>query len=294
MAATFDAGTLSCMSSHLQSRAPGRQILDVLARAEAGLGQLQNGSAGKVVERQVLDYCRWATDSARELQTVLAEETVERLVLTKTFYALAQGSNALREPAGRLLSVEIELRRSMLATSIAELKSQLNRWNGDDALVVFDTSAFIHAAKLEEIDWLELLAIDEPLRLLVPMVVLDELDALKESRDRFLRWRAGYSTAVLARCVEGSTLEGWLHAPGTGGQSAEGVRVEIVRDPVGHIRLPIVDDEIVDRALAARHIADRAVHLVTYDTGMEMRARGEGSLRVHKQSQPLGPEPDNR
>ncbi|MCX4993725.1 hypothetical protein [Streptomyces sp. NBC_00568] len=43
-------------------------------------------------------------------------------------------------------------------------------------------------------------------------------------------------------------------------------------DPIGHIRLPDEDDEIIDRAIVAQSLAGKPVTLVTYDTGQSMRA----------------------
>jgi PIN domain len=57
-----------------------------------------------------------------------------------------------------------------------------------------------------------------------------------------------------------------------------------------HIRLPINDDEIIDRALAVQPLADRPVTLLTYDTGQSTRARA-AELPVIKLAKPLGDEP---
>ena len=46
--------------------------------------------------------------------------------------------------------------------------------------------------------------------------------------------------------------------------------------PPGHVRLPINDDEIVDRALAIQASVGRDITLVTYDTKMRLRARTAG------------------
>ena len=45
------------------------------------------------------------------------------------------------------------------------------------------------------------------------------------------------------------------------------VTIEIVFDPPGHVRLPINDDEMIDRILAIQPLAAREVTLLTYDTG---------------------------
>jgi hypothetical protein len=76
----------------------------------------------------------------------------------------------------------------------------------------------------------------------------------------------------------------------TGGIPRGEVTVEIVPDPPGHARLPINDDEIIDRALAIQSLSGRTVTLLTYDTGQNHRARDAG-LKVKKLNEPRGEEP---
>jgi len=64
--------------------------------------------------------------------------------------------------------------------------------------------------------------------------------------------------------------------PGPDGLTRSEITIELVFDPSGHVRLPINDDEIIDRALAIEPLADRKVSLLTYDTGQFTRARSAG------------------
>jgi len=135
-----------------------------------------------------------------------------------------------------------------------------------------------------------------PIRVLVPMVVVDELDGLKQSKDRHVRWRAGYTLAVLDRLFAKTTGPARLHAAGAFPPAPDGrmrgeAMMELVFDPPAHVRLPINDDEIVDRALAIEPLADRKVTLLTYDTGQSTRARNAG-LQVVKLSKDIGEEPE--
>lgn len=68
------------------------------------------------------------------------------------------------------------------------------------------------------------------------------------------------------------------------------VSVELLFDPPGHVRLPINDDEIIDRASAVQNLAERPVTLLTYDTGQSTRARNAG-LTVVKLTEDIGPDP---
>lgn len=66
--------------------------------------------------------------------------------------------------------------------------------------------------------------------------------------------------------------------------------LDLLFDPPGHARLPINDDEIIDRALAAQALAGSAVTLLTFDTSQAARARYAG-VKVNKLTVPLGDEP---
>ncbi|MEU6799274.1 PIN domain-containing protein [Nonomuraea wenchangensis] len=124
----------------------------------------------------------------------------------------------------------------------------------------------------------------------MPMVVIDELDQLKESKNRHVRWRARHSLAVLDRLLPHPTHPSILRPAdftplNSGGIPRGEVTVEIILDPPGHSRLPIEDDEIVDQAATAQVLAGRSVTLVTFDTGQSMRARAAG-LQCIKIEQP--------
>jgi hypothetical protein len=116
-----------------------------------------------------------------------------------------------------------------------------------------------------------------------------ELDRLKRSGDPRRRWRAGYTLSVMEQAFADPRVPGLLHDPAADGTRG-GVILDLLLDPRGHVRLPINDDEIIDRALAAQALAGTAVTLLTFDTSQAQRARTAG-LRVNKLTVPIGEEP---
>jgi hypothetical protein len=57
-----------------------------------------------------------------------------------------------------------------------------------------------HEGKPEEAGFRSLLGLPRmPVRVLMPIVVVDELDGLKKSKDKDIRWRVAYTLAVLDR-----------------------------------------------------------------------------------------------
>jgi hypothetical protein len=112
--------------------------------------------------------------------------------------------------------------------------------------------------------------------------VVDELDELKEARTA-VRHRALVSLAILDEVIAGSPQDPHLlRQPGLqrvneAYQAPTGaLTVEVLFDPPGHTRLPIADDEIIDRALAVQPLAGRPVTLLTCDTSQSFRARSLG------------------
>lgn len=134
--------------------------------------------------------------------------------------------------------------------------------------------------------------LDKPVMVIVPVTVLDELDGLKlRGGDALRKWRASYTLAVLEDLFSQPAPQGILRQP-TGDGTRGAVFMSILFDPPRHERLPINDDEIIDRALAAQGLAGVPVTLLTFDTSQATRARNAG-LAVNKLTKPLGDEPED-
>lgn len=267
---------------------PGRAGTEVLRALEEASRSLSNArGAGRDTRVRLEAYVRWAAEAVRQLRHVVKDENLRALVLTDGYRDILNAPRDSDVIVNAILDSEIDLRLADLAATCEGLRASIARWSREGVLTVFDTSVYLTADKLEELDLATPLEVrHQPIRLLVPIAVIDELDRLKQSHDKHLRWRASYTLAVLDERLAGHDLTGRIRqedfsALATGGIPRGRIDGEIVLDPVGHVRLPITDDEIVDRASTIQGIAGVAVHLVTYDTGMTMRARAAG-LKVHK------------
>jgi rRNA-processing protein FCF1 len=221
---------------------------------------------------------------------------IDRLILTRGYERLLAGVGTLtgtdigtQRVVNGLVSQELQQRVDALDQAVKALAAQVGRWSGPEVFGVLDTSVYIeHDDKLEVMDFaatMSLTWMDKPVHVLVPAVVMDELDGLKRSKDRDVRWRAGYTLAVFDRLFAKSTGPAVLRAPDPE-SGRGGVMIEAFFDPADHVRLPINDDEIIDRALAIQALAGRQVALLTYDTSQSMRARNVG-LPVRKLAKPL-------
>lgn len=247
-------------------------VLQALRSVHTAAGNIDGRVYSNAYDR-LLAYLQWANESERLLTSQISARDIDRLVRTRTHQTMLDGVGHLagtiqQRLVNGIVSLEIAQRVAALADAAQALQDQMERWPIELTLLVPDSSFYIqHDTKFEDTDVAGLVETD-PVRVLFPMAVVDELDRLKESKDRQARWRAGHTLAVLDRLLDGATAD----APHD---------VEVLPDPPGHTRLPITDDEIIDRALAVQAIAAGPVQLVTYDTGQALRAKQAG-LPVRK------------
>ncbi|MFF1820586.1 PIN domain-containing protein [Kribbella sp. NPDC058245] len=222
-------------------------------------------------------YSSWVRDSVRMLSKLFSPADIENLLLTRRYWALqAMGGGEVLVAMRYLLNTEIEERHTVFAETLDRLTGEFGRWGGPGRLVVADTSVYMdHEQKFEDLEVDKILGADGDLvHLLVPVAVIDELDNLKRGKDR---WRPGHTLAVLDRVLEKPTeIATMREAANDVGK----LTVEIVFDPQDHSRLPIMDEEIIDRALAVQEVAGRPVTLITYDTSQSTRARARGLTTI--------------
>jgi rRNA-processing protein FCF1 len=153
-----------------------------------------------------------------------------------------------------------------LEAAVAALTSPLpaSAHARDRTIVVLDTNTLLHYRKPDEISWPVLTGAPEVL-LVVPLVVLDELDDKRNVKDTSLARRA--------RNIA-STIEKWMASKPADSptQLADGVALMVLSEESDHRRLHNNDDEII---AVARSLADRGekVLVATADSGMRTRAR---------------------
>jgi hypothetical protein len=197
-----------------------------------------------------------------------------------------------------LVHAEIAARTAAFEAAIAALRTQIARWTGSETFMLCDTNFYLQSA----------VPFGEPgfaaafgnhlhgVRIIMPMLVVEELDRAKLGRDEF-RGRAQVTLAKLDALFASPTdvvdLEPRTLQPvGAGvGVPFGGATMELLFDPAGHVRMGNADSEIIDRALAVQGWAARPVTLVTYDTNMSMKGRVAG-LQVAKLAAP--PRPPSR
>jgi PIN domain len=276
-------------------------VLETLRGIHSKIGDAVNVH-GSAVARAIA-YLDWANDSVRMLEHRVSAADINRLVLTPGYERLLSATGILtaidtgtQGVLSGLVRREIDRQGELLAEAVKDLQDQILRWPPDSLYAVADTSFYIeHEDKLEGIDFAPLLDsawLDKRVTLIVPVIILDELDGLKHRGPTpHAKWRASYTLGVFDRIFAKPDSQGILRQPAAD-RTRGGVLANLLFDPPQHERLPIPDDEIIDRTLAAQGLTGTEVTLLTFDTSQAARARHAG-LAVNKLARPLGEEPEN-
>ncbi|SIM73103.1 PIN domain-containing protein [Micromonospora cremea] len=250
------------------------------------------GGGGPDALSRALAYLDWCHEAQRRLRNQVRPAELDYLVPPKSYEVVLSAAGSFGfGPSGErlingLVSTQLDERVSVLQAALDDLTEQVKRFERHAELLVLDTNVYMeHPEKIEAWDLAGDLYLGfEDVHIIVPLVVVDELDKGKRQGTE-KGYRAGYSVAYIDRITN---EQGGVIRPKDFSveEKARGtVTVEVLLDPPGHVRLPINDDEIVDRAVAVQALAGRPVRLVTYDTKMAMRGRHVG-LRVHRLEQP--------
>jgi rRNA-processing protein FCF1 len=261
-------------------------LLAALTSVKTAVAGVRGKGAGRPTHERLLDYLGWANEAEQTLRHLLPSREVEQLVRTRKFDHLLSsvgrfGPDMAFAPVNGLLAAELDERVDAFDVAIKAVEERIRRWRLDAIFAVLDTTVYIeHPQELEAIDFRQLVnRRGEDIHVLVPMVVVDELDGLKQHQRARTRARLALRTLDLlfARSTGPVRLRARDLRPLDSGDIPFGeVTIEVLLDPPGHRRLPINDDEIVDRAVAAQPLTGQTITLVTYDTGLAMRARSAG------------------
>ena len=221
-------------------------------------------------------YFRWVQDAADVLQRCVIEDDVRRFVLTDGFRLIAGAS--LNTATSRLVYVEIEARRQQWTQMLSDISSWRRRWRNDQVIIVPDTNVLLqHEEPLTIVPWRALVdaAAGQDVRVVLPLVVLDQLDGLKRGNN-FPEWkkrRLRLTVNWIRDNLVAHEHRAFLHpSPDLHGDTT----LELLVDDLDHVRHPIADNEIVDRAQWLAELTDRPTTLLTGDAGMLARAYAVG------------------
>ncbi len=202
--------------------------------------------------------------------------------LADSYYRVVQTPQLSERELNMLMARECKEWDARLERLIGEIQGRLAFLARPGRLVVLDTSALMEGVFFTDFDWhlLDPSLRGDAVRLVVPSLVVEELDDLKRDRDGRKKAKARRVLTAL-----------WdLHrtAPAKPAALPErvDVTIEVLLDDGWHRRMPNNDGEIIDQALSLRELTGQPVILAAGDYTQLYRAAPAGLAAI------LMPRPD--
>ena len=261
----------------MRLRRPVQDTIDILTRLKSQLQGVHGNN-----EQDAHDaWIRWWSEADTELQHLFPDGDLVAELCVSAERVRASLSNRLpRFTINRETSVWV----ARFEALIAELTALTPFIQRPGAIVVPDTSVFLEATYFTELAWHEVAGVEsgELVRIVIPLLVIDELDIHKRGRDK-VRDRA---RSTLRRMWDLGAFGG-----AAGALSGRSATIEVFPDAAWHTRQPDNDAEIIDRAAAIGEIGGREVTVAASDYGMLNRALVVGlkaQFVPHEQPAPAG------
>lgn len=235
-----------------------------------------NPTGGRPSGEQLLTtYFTWTEAAYAQLGNVFGAEEADDLVHTQTYWALRTSTGDTVRLI-TLMAEELQGRHRLFTGMAERLDKEWRRWaDYNTTIVVPDTNMFLQEAKpFRSIDWPEAIGgrNQNDIRLVLPMVVIHELDRLKRQGNKTTASLARQALRWLTETLP-SQLDG-RSAP-LAPDSARTTTIEVdIED--GPNKPDDADGAIIRFTRRLDNIAVGPALLVTYDLGMRLRAAAFG------------------
>lgn len=279
------------------ARGTALELADLLVSACNAAGSANQGNP----EELVRNYLDWVTTQVRMLRDRLSTRDLERFITTQRYWATVVNPAPVPATSAALVD-EFVAQAAALDMAAAALRKAADAWalEGErfSSLALVDTSFWMGIAEpFGKLAWHDLLPShdggsghlrENELRLIVPVLVLDELDGLAHRSET-----RGKAVGV-ARWLYG-VFEGASEAPAVVAEKGDGtgpVTAQLLFDPPSHGRAPINDDELVARTVALSEFLGVPLcraFAISCDTGLAARADHAGLVGVLRPHTPSSP-----
>lgn len=240
--------------------------IETLTRLRGQLGNTRAGGPQPWDRRD--QWLRWWSEADGQLRNLFTDGD-----LAASLYVSAEKIRDVNLGALPyvLMNRETDFWEKRLGQVIGELEALKPFIERPGLIVVPDTSAFLEGVYFTDLDWQSLIGAGarEPVRLVVPVLVIEELDEKKRGKDR-VQDRA---KSVLRRLWEltGGDAKQAAAIPGS-----RPVTVEVLADDSWHVRRPVNDNEMIERAITAGELIGRGPVLAAGDYSMLYQASAAG------------------
>jgi rRNA-processing protein FCF1 len=227
------------------------------------------GPQGMVLMRDA--YLDWIEQVESCLSSITADLAPVSELFTAQYWAIRSLSSDWREVSDPrpypLVYGEVSRQIDRLRRLLDDLNARLTRASAAaGSLTVVDTNVLLHYLPVDQIPWPGIVG-SQDVRLVIPLRVIEELDAKKYAKRQDLSKRARNILPALER------LLGQAGAPG---RVTDGVTVEVPVETGPRDRSEDADEVILETCRELGQFAARPVALVTGDYGMRLRAQALG------------------
>jgi hypothetical protein len=218
-------------------------------------------------------------DLESQLGNCFEKESVLQLLHTDRYWHLYQVGVGTTIVNHRAISQERDALRARIERLVAEFRL-LETWLQGDDPVLIDANSLMHYQTIDRIPWSTELGIPGPVRLVVSLAVVEELDRKKFEGSESMRKRAASAIRSLYQLREGTGPDDAAPISGPHGTKAT---LEIPRDDIGRVRMASTDEELIAFGAFLRRAMGngRLATLVTADMNLHMRAQRAG-LTTHR------------
>jgi hypothetical protein len=213
-------------------------------------------------------YLIWEEKAEQRLLAIYEDFAISRRLQSDRYWQIRAISLDTSRPMP-LISAEIKIQARYLEELLAQLRHYISLLTLplDQWIIVPDTNVYIHGKLFHEVEWNKEMGVSRA-SLMMPLVVLDELDRIKD-RDLQFGKRARSVLRTLDALTSGKD---WLIPI----QLRQNVWLQLLDEPSGHQRQQGQDDEIVRQARYFAQLNENRLILLTRDRGMRLRAQASG------------------
>ena len=230
-----------------------------------GLSNVRGFSAGAQATILASKYMTWAENAEKMLLALFEDYEVSRSIQTDRYWQIRNITDQTPRPVPLVESETYDQERGL-----QDIRNQLDHYrdvtrvDDDERLLLIDTNVYVHGRMFSQAAW-DSLVPEKKVVILLPLVVVDELDWLKDHKEEgaFKVLRQLDETLKVGEAMKTTVLR-------------DRVRIRLADEPRGHVRLPVTDDELARQATYYKSTSNGDLTLITRDRGMRVRAEAAG------------------
>ena len=227
----------------------------------------RNASAAGHEWFQVRDaYLQWVETVESHLASLTSDLALIASVHNEHYWRLQDGGAKFARPLP-MMTGELARQQDRFESLAGELEQRLDRIaNAPGSIAVVDTNVLLHYQSPAHVPWPEIIG-RAPVRLVIPLRVVEELDLKKWGENKRLAARARKLLPSIQRA---------LRPGGTPGRLRDDVTVEVPVPSRPRHRPVDADEEILATCEELTAFSGQVATLITGDTSMTIRAEASG------------------